>query len=459
MNESESVQDYSSTLTFSVLCSTFDVSEAAPNTQIKSRIFDKASAILSQYGCWHCIFTETKRKNKAGIELNLSLTWLSYQDPASSSSFPTSFNLQEMGRGQQGVASNARELISRIQSIKMRSDSTLSELLVDRIDGHRIYEGDTIQVKLQSGRVTRNGRYKFRIAFHTQDISRSRFLEYPIFPFFLDIYTDFDPEQYWKDTPPDVCFYFPASRTVHEPISINAHSSALGESQYFAQRLMEVAEEKAARESPFYGALCNITEFTPQVFRVMLRYLYTGRLRLKKRSEEAQKRVTSGVTQNENRSSGTATSEVYIFGAFETEEGRKKRRDEPNAVFFEDLYRVSERYEIPTLKALSLKAMQCSLNMSVAISLLAKSRLEGQEAGSEERDKDGSHRDPETVLNRLQWAMVKDSVKEYIQFFGTEVTTSANDAAPWQDLSVEERNDMVNSLGEDILCNLYRLWE
>lgn len=222
---------------------------------------------------------------------------------------------------------------------------------------------------------------------------------------------------------------------------------------------MEVAEEKAARESPFYGALCNITEFTPQVFRVMLRYLYTGRLRLKKRSEEAQKRVTSGVTQNENGSSGTATSEVYIFGAFETEEGRKKRRDESNAVFFEDLYRVSERYEIPTLKALSLKAMQCSLNMSVAISLLAKSRLEGQEAWSEERDKDGSHRDPETVLNRLQWAMVKDSVKEYIQFFGTEVTTSANDAAPWQDLSVEERNDTVNSLGEDILCNLYRLWE
>lgn len=145
MNESESVQDYSSTLTFSVLCSTFDVSVAAPNTQIKSRIFDKASAILSQYGCWHCIFTETKRKNKAGIELNLSLTWRSYQDPASSSSFPTSFNLQEMAKGQQGVASNARELISRIQSIKMRSDSTLSELLVDRLDGHRIYEGDTIQ--------------------------------------------------------------------------------------------------------------------------------------------------------------------------------------------------------------------------------------------------------------------------------------------------------------------------
>lgn len=304
----------------------------------------------------------------------------------------------------------------------------------------------------------RNGRYKFRIAFHTQDISRSRFLEHPIFTSFLDIYTDFEPEQYWKDTPPDVCFYFPASRAVHEPISINAHSSALSESQYFAQRLTEVTEEKTTRGSPFHGVLCNITEFTPQVFRAMLRYLYTRRLRLKKRDEEAQKRTTSAVTQNEYRSTGTVASEIYTFGAFETEERRKKRRDEPGAVYFEDLYRISERYEIPTLKALSLKAMQCSLNMSVAISMLAKCQPEGQEK-SEERDKNVSRRDPAVVLSHLQWAMAKDSVKEYIQFFGTEVTTSANDAAPGQNLSVEECNDMINSLGEDILNNLYRFWE
>ncbi|KAF9139111.1 hypothetical protein BGX30_008378 [Mortierella sp. GBA39] len=459
MSEPKSAQDYGSTLSFSILCSTFDVSEAAPNTQTTTRIFDKISANLSQYGCWHCVLTETKRKNQACIELNLSLTWQSYQDPVSSLSSLTSFNQQETAKGQQGVASNARELISRIQTIKMRSDSTLSEFLVDRLDGHRIFEGDTIQVKVQPERVTRNGRYKFRIAFHTQEILRSRFFGHPIFTSFLDIYTDFEPEQYWKDTPPDVCFYFPASMAVHEPISINAHSSALGESQYFVQRLTEVTEEKATRGGPFYGVLYDITEFTPQVFRAMLRYLYTGRLRLKKRDEEAQKRTTSGVTQYENKSTGTAASEVYTFGAFKTEERRKKRRDEPDAVYFEDLYRISERYEIPTLKALSLKAIQCSLNMSVAISLLAKCRPEDREEENEERDKDVSHRDPAALLNGLQWAMAKDSVKEYIQFFGTKVTTSANDAASWQDLSVEERNNMVNSLGEDILSNLHRFWE
>lgn len=145
MSEPESVQDYGSTLSFSVLCSTFDVSEAAPNTQTKTRIFDKTSGNLSQYGCWHCVLTETKRKNKACIELNLSLTWQSYQDPASSPSSPTSPNQQEMVKGQQSAASNARELVSRIQTIKIRSDLTLSELLVDRLDGHRIFEGDTIQ--------------------------------------------------------------------------------------------------------------------------------------------------------------------------------------------------------------------------------------------------------------------------------------------------------------------------
>ncbi|KAF8932167.1 hypothetical protein BGZ47_011525 [Haplosporangium gracile] len=452
MSEPESVQDYISALSFSVLCSTFDESETAPNTQTKTRIFDKAFANLSQHGFWYCIFTETKRKKKACIELNLSLTWQSYQNSTSSSS---SSNQYETATGQQSTASNARELISRIQSIKMRSDSTLSELLVDRLDGRRIFEGDTIQVKLQSGRVMRNGRYKFRIAFHTHDISRSRFLEHPIFTSFLDIYTDFEPEQYWKDTPPDVCFYFPASRAVHEPISINAHSSALKESQYFAQRLTEVTEEKTTRGSPFYGVLCNITEFTPQVFRAMLRCLYTGRLRLKKRYEEAQRQTTSGTAQNESETTG-ATSEVYTFGAFKTEERRTKHRDEPGAVYFEDLYRISERYEIPTLKALSLKAMQCSLNMSVAISLLAKYRPEG---GEEEEDKDMSRRVPKAVLNRLQWAMAKDSVKEYIQFFGTEVTTSTTDAFLEQNLSVEERKDMINSLGEDILSNLYRFWE
>ncbi|KAF9129717.1 hypothetical protein BGW39_003861 [Mortierella sp. 14UC] len=438
MEEQESGQNYGSTLSFSLVCSEFDVSETAPNIQTKIRTFDKVSANLSQYGCWHCIFTETKKNHRSCIELNLSLNWRSAQDPSA----PLS---------QQGIASSARGLISRIQSIKMRSDSTLSELLVDRLDGHRIFEGDTIQVKLQSERVTRNGRYKFRIAFHTQDISRSRFLEHPIFPSFLDIYSDFYPEQYWKHAPPDVCFYFPASKTVHEPISINAHSAALGESQYFAQRLTEVTEEKATQGSPFYGVLCNITEFTPPVFRTMLRYLYTGRLRFKKPEEEAQRRTTMGSGQSEKES--TETSGVYTFGAFETEERRKKRHDEPGAVYFEDLYRISERYEIPTLKALSLKAMQCTLNMSVAISMLAKCHPESGE------DKGEPGRDLEPVLNKLQWAMAKDSVKEYIQFFGTEVTTSANDVLPNRGMSVEERKHMINSLGDDILNNLYRFWE
>ncbi|KAG0273228.1 hypothetical protein BGZ95_010942 [Linnemannia exigua] len=442
MDEPELDQNYGSTLSFSLVCSAFDVSDTAPTIQTKTRVFDRASANFSQHGCWHCIFTESKKKHRTCIELDLSLTWKSAKDPSSSSS-------------QETAVSNARELISRIQSIKMRSDSTLSGLLVDRLDGHRIYEGDTIKVKLQSGRVTRNGRYKFRIAFHTQDISRSRFLEHPIVPSFLDIYSDFYPEQYWKDTPPDVCFYFPASKDNHEPISINAHSSALGKSGYFAQRLTEVAEEMAIRESPFYGVMCHITEFTPSVFRAMLRYLYTGRLRLKKPEEEAQKRATRGSVQGQNQSEerSTETSGVYTFGALETEKRRKKRYNEPDAVYFEDLYRISERYEIPTLKALSLKAMQCALDMSLAVSMLSNCSPESEE------DKGESNRDPQAVLNKLQWAMAKDSVKEYIQFFGTEVTTSANYALPSQGISVGERRDMINSLGDDILNNLYRYWE
>lgn len=143
MSRPESDQNYGSALSFSVPCSTFDISETAPSTQTKAHVFDKCSSNLSQYGCWHCVLTESKRKNKACIELNLSLTWHTYQDPSE----PTlgSSNQQETTTGQQGVASNARELISRIQSVKLRSDSTLSELLVDRLNGCRIFEGDTIQ--------------------------------------------------------------------------------------------------------------------------------------------------------------------------------------------------------------------------------------------------------------------------------------------------------------------------
>ncbi|KAG0284208.1 hypothetical protein BGZ96_011436 [Linnemannia gamsii] len=457
MSGPESDQNYGSTLSFSVLCSTFDISETAPITQTKAHIFHRRSSNLSQYGCWHCVFTETKRKNKASIELNLSLTWQPYWDPLGPTS--SSSNQQETTTDQQGVASNARELISRIRSIKVRSDSTLSELLIDRLNGRRIFQGDTIQIKLQAGRVTRNGRYKFRIAFHTQDISRSRFLEHPMFASFLNIYTEFEPDKYWRDTPPDVCFYFPVSRTVHEPISISAHSSALGDSQYFAQRLTEATEENATRGSPCYGIVCNITDFIPQVFRVMLRYLYTGRLRLKRRDKEPQWRAASETSQNESRTTGTAVAGVYTYGAFESEERIMKCPEEPGTVYFEDLYRISERYEIPKLKALSLKAMQCSLNFSVAISLLAKCRPENQGDEGEEGDEDVSRRDPKAVLNSLQWAMAKDSIKEYIQFFGTEVTTSAKVTVPGHDLSIEECNDMINSLGEDILSNLHRFWE
>ncbi|KAF9092150.1 hypothetical protein BGX29_010597 [Mortierella sp. GBA35] len=447
MEEPGSIQNYGSTLSFSVVCSTFDISESAPNVQTKTRTFDKVSANLGQYGYWHCVFTETKKATRSCVELDLSLAWKLHHDPSAPE--------HETQTGQQEAASDAKELISRIRSIKMRSDSTLSELLVDQLDGRRIFEGDAIQVKLQSGRVTRNGRYKFRIAFHTQDISRSRFMEHPIFTSFIDIHSDFEPEKYWKDTLPDVCFYFPVSRAVREPISIHAHSAALGESQYFAQRLAEVTEEKATRGSPFYGVLCNITEFTPPVFRTMLRYLYTGRLRPKKADEEAQKRTTSTAAQCESSTTGIAG--VYTVGAFETEERRKKRRDEPGAVYFEDLYRISERYEIPTLKALSLKAMQCSLNASVAIAMLSKCRPEAGRGQEEENET--QNRNSEAVLNGLQWAMAKDSVKEYIQFFGTEVITSTKDPDPGQDLSIDEHRDMINYLGDTILSNLYRFWE
>ncbi|KAF9904747.1 hypothetical protein EC991_002384 [Linnemannia zychae] len=370
MENSESDLNYGSTLSFSLVCSVFDVSETAPSIQTKSRTFDRVPANLNQDGCWHCVFTETKKKHKPCIELTLSLNWMSaHISPASSS--------------QQGAASNTRAFISRIQSIKMRSDSTLSEILVDRLDGRRIFEGDSIQ----------------------------------------------------------------ASETLHEPISINAHSSALGESQYFAQRLTEITEGKATRGSPFYGVLCNITEFTPPVFRVMLRFLYMGRLRFKRRDEKARGRVATRTGQSEKES--TEISGVCSFGVFETEERRAKHQNEHGAVDFRDIYRISERYQIPALKALSLKAMRCALSMSMAISMLVKCHPENGE------DKGESDRDPETALNKLQWTLAKDSVKEYIRFYGTEVTTSADETLINKDMSV----DTVNFLGDAILNNLYRFCE
>ncbi|KAG0258824.1 hypothetical protein BG011_003045 [Mortierella polycephala] len=431
-------ENYASTLIFSLVCTNFEESGAEEPEQTITRIFEKTSSNLSQYGCWRCVFTETKKQT---VELQLSLCWVPNRDTCPAPTLFTSRQIQDT------TPTRAQEPISRIKSIKVRSDSTLSELLVGRLDGRRILE-----VKLQPVRVLRKGRYKFRIAFHTQDISRSWFLERTVVTSFLDIDSDFEPTKYQSDVPPDVCFQFPTSlNDLGEYATIHAHSFALEESGYFAQRLAKVTKDHADLEHPFYGIVCTVTEFSPTVFRAMLRYLYTGKVRLKKLPEEDRTGLAPG-----SGPSGVQAPDPSYYGRKSIEpKWCKATSRHPEVMCFEDLYRIGERYEISALKALALRAMQCTLNMSLALSILAK--ISPQNDGMEPKQED---EEQGRFLHDMVMGLAVSIVKEYIQFFGTEMTTtSAQDRGSVEELSIEERKDIIWYIGEIVLRNISRFWE
>lgn len=314
----------------------------------------------------------------------------------------------------------------------------------------RVYD-QSFLVRLQSDRVLRNGRYKFRITFHTQDISQSRHFENPLFATFLDINSEFDPIIYHPNEPPDVCFQFPIRD--RDPIAIHAHASVLESSRYFAQQLASIALGKGNRKRSFFdGTSCTITEFSPAVFRVMLRYLYTGQVEMIKQSEDgcfesgppSQMRHVSDPVEYDNDGPGT------------------NRRRTHEAVHFEDLYRIAERYGVDALKSLSVKAIQCNLNMAIAISMLAKLPEDACQQGLMSRGESfGGDDNQDRFFRDTQVGIAMDVVKEYIQFFSTEVTignrleSSSGHHRP----SIQQQRDMILEIGDCVLSNMIRLWK
>ncbi|KAF9937655.1 hypothetical protein BGZ65_001243 [Modicella reniformis] len=405
-----SEQNYGSTISFSVLCSDFsNMSINAPSKTIV-RTFDRISVNLSQFGCWRCVFEETKRQHHSDIELHLSLSWIPSSD----------WSIHGSSMSQQ---SQAQELISRIKSVKILSDSTLSELLVKQLDGQSLLKGEFIKATP-----------------------------------FLDLDDEFNPMEY-RDEPPDIILQFLASKVLREDTTILVHSSALGESRYFTQKVTEAREEKARKGEPFSGLTCLIAEFTPAIFRVMLRYLYVGRLELKSRSKQAERKVIASSSPPLVSVKPRGASRLRREAGKENEEGCKhfkKWRSQQDTVYFEDLYRISERYDIPALKTLSLKAMQCTLNMSIAIGILANLPCEPREAarglvGRSEEEKQ---------FDKMQVGLALDNVKEYIHFFGLEATNLVKENRDAKvHLSVESRVELIQYIGDAILNNMSRLWE
>ncbi|KAF9919038.1 hypothetical protein BX616_002702 [Lobosporangium transversale] len=466
-----SEQNYVSTLTFSVVCSQFESSSLAVRplpVQTIVRTFDKASTNLSLNGRWHCVFEETKRHYQNTTQLSLSLKWIpiKYLGGISEEGTYSTDNDNIM------TLNPACELIRRIRSIKVRSDSTLSELLFAQMDGDCILNGEFIKVRLQPNRVLRNDRYKFRISFYTQDISYARFLGRPIFFTFMDIDTFFDPVQYLPNDLPDIFFQFPAYESHEEIITIQAHSSMICRSQYFAQRLAEVAGNSWRGSTAFRVINCMITEFRPPVFRVMLRFIYTGRLLIEKHSRRNKQIVSS---LHSTISTQQAQGPVAI-GKVKTNEGHQQKGRQSDVVYFEDLYRISERYEIPELRALSLKAIQCTLNMSIAIAMIAKQSSDPRKADVSKDDGNYVHYQQQKSTEdeaeemkpavrqeyymKIQKELVKNMVKEYIQFFATEASRlTIKDMTSTPVLSAQEGLQMVRVVGDLVLENAYRLWE
>ncbi|KAF8930629.1 hypothetical protein EDD21DRAFT_356105 [Dissophora ornata] len=430
-----SEQVYGSTLSFSVVCSEFEAIGTDSPAKTIIRTFDKTSTNLSQYGCWHCIFEESKKQRQRVIELYLSLNWVLSSEPP----FPVSSSSTKGGSDRD----MAYELIGRINSVKIRSDSTLSELLVDRIDGRCLHAGGLLKVRLQPDRVLRNGRYKFMVGFYTQDILRTRRLERQIFTSFVDIDPEFDPTELRQDETADVTFEFPAPKYGQGPITIQAHSSALQKSRYFEQRMTEVVQEKAHSNLPYNGITCVITEFSPNIFRAMLRYLYTGHMRMRNCTGEADVIETLfSIPAEPPKHDGYATG---LRG------GARSEIRVLEKVCFEDLYRISERYEIPGLRTLSLKAMQYTLDMSIAIAMLIKLPCKPSELRQVPGQYNSSGKE-EQRLNKVQLAQVVSTVKEYIQFFGLEVSTWPTENQDCKlELSVEDCLETIRYIGDCVL--------
>ncbi|KAF9431546.1 hypothetical protein BGZ76_000158 [Entomortierella beljakovae] len=328
-----SEQHFGSTLYFDITRSDYTDATSSMADQKTTRTFSKYSPNLSQSGYWQCVFEETK--GHRSIDLQIILNWVSIVD---STARVTNESVDQDNN-------TSLEFISQIKSIRIHSGSTLSELLAAQLDGRCLLEGESIKVRLQPDRVLKNGRYKFRIGFYTKDIPNSRPPSSPLFTSLLEIDPKFDPSAYLESEQPDITFEFSPINPLDPHVTIRAHTSALKKSLYFKHRLTEVIEERTRKDSAFNGISCTITEFSPAVIRTMLRFLYTGGLRFK---------------SNSNKSN---CNNVFHL------EGQTRHQDK---VYFEDLFRVSERYEILELKELSLKAIQNTLNMSTAISILKK---------------------------------------------------------------------------------------
>jgi hypothetical protein len=257
----------------------------------------------------------------------------------------------------------------------------------------------------------------------------------------------------YKEEPPDITFRFLKSKVVKEDTTILAHSSALQESRYFTEHVKEAREEREREGEAFTGLTCLISEFSPPVFRTMLRFLYMGRLELKSRSKEAERKViSSSCSSNEPEPLKVKASGKWTARNEDMQPLKCNLQD----VYFEDLYRISERYEIPKLKALSLKAMQCSLNMSIAIGMLANLPGEPREAviGLAGQNQE------ERRFNSMQMDLVLDTIKEYVHFFGLEATNLVKGNRDARvHLSTEDRVELVQYIGDFVLNNISRLWE
>lgn len=121
-------QNYGSTLVFSIGATEFDESDkASSRAQVKVRTFEVESPDLSTHGHWKCDFTETMQQGTRIVRLKLALKWIRHGGSGSKK------------------ALKSDDLISQIESIKVRSDSTLSELFTDKVDGRSILKGDSIQ--------------------------------------------------------------------------------------------------------------------------------------------------------------------------------------------------------------------------------------------------------------------------------------------------------------------------
>ncbi|KAG0048768.1 hypothetical protein BGZ83_006326, partial [Gryganskiella cystojenkinii] len=470
-------QNYSWTLTFSIPPSIFtkDGSDTSPPI---SRTFHKISPNLSHQGYWNCIFTESKNQQLSElVNLDLALVWLSRFEPeqlcqasspdhqadimlstaATSTTSALSFS-RDKTRQQQEV--ETQELVSRIKTMKVRSDATLSVLQVEPLDGRGILEGRPVHISLQPSRILRNGYYMFRVAFYTQDISQCRPPRQPLFASFLDINPEFDPSRYRPHESTDICFKFPKSQIsrflggrAEDPQEIHAHASILSHSPYFTQLIANtIQREKDDASDEILGF--EITEFGSEVFCVLLRYLYTGRIEMLPRLMDKGPKNAADFD--------TRLPHPPCLSLESTSPTRRAQQSTPDSttarqrigsitpVHFEDLYRIADRYEVQDLKALSLKAIQCNLDMTIAVSMLAKLPYDACQQGIETQGESfGGQTDQDRFFRRTQTTIAADLIREYVQFYSTKVDLLGMEHSPPGHLfSVQERRAAIREIGD-----------